>query len=70
MELELATVNDIVEELRRRNLRFVFVGVEATNTREHTAVVAGAGRDLVELLRMLNIGRATFENSYRPEGNS
>ena len=34
MELELATIDDMIDELRRRKLRFIFVGVGPTNLRE------------------------------------
>ena len=34
MDLELATIDDIILELRRRKLRFVFVGVGPSNLRE------------------------------------
>ena len=31
MDLELATLNDMVDELRRRQMRFVLVAVEPNN---------------------------------------
>ena len=34
MDLEIATIDDMIEELRRRKLRFVFMGVGPTNLRE------------------------------------
>jgi len=56
MDLELATMNDIVDELRRRRMRFVLVAVEpSNNTTAATVMQAAQGmdvRDLVGLVKM------------------
>ncbi len=56
MDLELATLNDIVDELRRRRMRFVMVAVEpSNNTTSATVMHAAQGmdvRDLVGLVKM------------------
>jgi hypothetical protein len=56
MDLELATLNDIVEELRRRRMRFVLVAVEPNNHSTTATVMHAAQgmdvRDLVGLVKM------------------
>jgi hypothetical protein len=58
MDLELATTEDILDELRRRQMRFVFAGVENTNdTRCARVFCAGLGtgrQDLLRLIRQLH----------------
>lgn len=56
MDLELATLNDMVEELRRRRTRFVLVAVEPNNHASTATVMHAAQgmdvRDLVGLVKM------------------
>lgn len=56
MDLELATLNDMVDELRRRRMRFVVVAVEPNNHASAATVMHAAQgmdvRDLVGLVKM------------------
>jgi alkyl hydroperoxide reductase subunit AhpC len=68
MHIELATMEDMIHELRRRKVRFVFIGVEPSNSK-HAAIQVGAfGKDLTEVLRLLRAGRSALEES--PKGES
>ena len=62
MEIELATTADIVRELQRRNLRFVFVSLEHTNSERHDRFcLAGQGADTEDLMSLMDIGYEAFE---------
>jgi hypothetical protein len=56
MDLELATLNDIVEELRRRRMRFVLVAVEPTNNATSASVLhAAQGMDVQDLVGLVKM---------------
>lgn len=67
MDLELATVEDIIHELRHRKLQFVLIGVEPTNGKKATIQVGAAGKDSEEVLRLLRVGREVLEESNEPD---
>jgi hypothetical protein len=56
MELELATISDIVDELRQRQTRFVLVAVEPSNDTSAARVMHAAQgidpRDLLGLVKL------------------
>lgn len=60
MDLELATLDDIIDELHRRDARFVFVGVEPSNEGREKIHTAAQGNDVIEVRRLLRIGRSVF----------
>jgi hypothetical protein len=63
MDLELATTTDIVEELLRRQLRFVFVAVENANCDPgRSAYLAGQGLSTDDVLRLIEIGQTAFRD--------
>lgn len=68
MDLQLATFSDIIEELDRRKVQFLLVGVEPTNKKVantvHISAAAANRRDLVRLLRM---ARSAVESANRGE---
>lgn len=54
MELESATLHDIMQELQRRQLRFVFIGVEITNSgRKDATCFAAQAASKDELLSLI-----------------
>lgn len=59
MDLQLATTDDILNELHQRRMRFVFAGVENTNDPGSARVFcAGQGpcrEDLLSLLQQLQL---------------
>lgn len=67
MQLELATLEDIIHELRKRALHFVLVGVEPTNTKKTTVRIGASGEDAMQVLRLLHLGRNVLEESEYPE---
>lgn len=68
MELQLATIGDIVEELRRRQLKFVLIGTEATNSRRMPlSFVAGQGEDREEMLYLISLGHAAIQDGDEEE---
>ena len=69
MDLELATIEDIIDELARRQMRFVFVGVEHTNShRDSLACVAGRGVDEGDVMHLFAAGKQAFEGlDWEPE---
>jgi len=61
MELQLATTEDLVNELKRRRLRFVFVAVEDTNSaRDDLFCVAGRGNSSDDLMHLIQLGQEAF----------
>jgi len=63
MDLHLATIDDIIAELRGRDLRFVLVAREVTNsTREDAAWIAGAGVANVDAMQLIRIGRRAIDD--------
>jgi len=62
MEMELASTGDIIHELQRRQLRFVLVAMENTNSaREDMAYVAGQGDDCADVISLMRMGREALE---------
>jgi hypothetical protein len=56
MDLELTTLNDIVNELRRRRMRFVLVAVEPSNNeREATIMHAAQGIHAQDMLGLVKL---------------
>lgn len=53
MDLGLATTVDIIEELRRRGMHFVFVGMPVRNASPNELYFACQGISKGELLRMV-----------------
>jgi hypothetical protein len=71
MDLELATMEDIINELRQRKVRFVFVGIEPSNQQAETAQISAAAKDTTDILRLLRLGRSALEKTrYRERGDS
>jgi hypothetical protein len=68
MDLQLATFGDIIEELDRRRVQFLLVGVEPSNKKDanivHISAAAPNQRDLVRLLRM---ARSAVDGANRHE---
>ena len=61
MDLELATTDDIVEELKRRDARFVLVVVESTNRMSPSKTcIAGQGKDPDDIVRLCGVGAEAF----------
>lgn len=64
MELELATMDDIVEECRRRKHCFLFVGVGPTNSTESEVIFAYQSKSYEEIFRMIGgLTRHVIERS-------
>jgi hypothetical protein len=58
MELEIATVDDMIQELRERNLFFVLIAVEHFDeSREPRAWVCGQGRSHKDVKGLLKLGQ-------------
>jgi hypothetical protein len=55
MDLELATTRDILEELRKRKLRFIFVGMTERNRGTGELYFACQGRSAREAQAMLRL---------------
>jgi hypothetical protein len=53
MDLELATTEDMLMELRRRQAHFVFIGQQNTNARQGEIFYAYQGASRQELAQML-----------------
>jgi hypothetical protein len=53
MDLELATTAEILEELRNREMHFIFVGMPNRNRARHEIYCACQGVSQDELLRLL-----------------
>ena len=67
MDLELATTEDIANELLKRQIRFAFVVIESTNTpRPQVACFSGKGADHQDVSDLFEIGRDVFERSDHP----
>ena len=73
MDLELATVDDMIEELKRRGAHFVFVGISPTNLREKTMTYAFQGaspHEVVWLMRQLKIHASRGPTTNDPENET
>jgi hypothetical protein len=65
MELQLATIQDMIDELRRRRVPFVLVATENTNRQVGTeAWVAGQGETQLDVLNMCRLGAKTFRRLH------
>ena len=65
MELQLATIEDIAEELRRRKMSYALVAVENTNRKDNTnAWVAGQGESHLHVMRLCRIGARAFRKQH------
>lgn len=62
MELELATLADIAGELLKRNVRFVLISLEHTNSeRQKAACFSGKGAGYGDLAHLFDVGREVAE---------
>lgn len=62
-DLELATTEDLVNELLKRRIRFAFVALEDTNTRRSTLVCfSGKSVDPQDMFDLFELGREVFES--------
>lgn len=69
MDLELATMKDIVEELHRRNVSFVFVGAENANSpQENLVCFAAQGASADEIFSLMRYGREALDEFDDDEG--
>ena len=74
MDLELTTLNDIVDELRRRRMRFVLVAVEPSNNQHEATIMHAAqgihAQDMLGLVKLAwhQVIKETGENGGAPPG--
>jgi hypothetical protein len=62
MDLQLATTDDIIEELRNRQLNFLLVAMETSDSGEDAGLsIAGQGRSKRSLLRLCQMAMLAFE---------
>lgn len=67
MELELATTKDIVQELHRRRMKFVMIGVENTNLKKgNFCFLSGNANRPDEFLTMIEFGKNELLNRGDP----
>ena len=56
MDLQIATLEDLIEELDLRQMKFLLVGIEPTNRKggstAHIGAAAASRHDLARLLRL------------------
>ena len=65
MDIELATIQDMIDELRRRRVPFVLVATEPSNRRTGMdAWVAGQGETQLDVLNLCRLGARTFRRSH------
>ena len=68
MDLQLATVEDMAEELRRRKVWYALVAVENTNRPDVTnAWVAGQGESHLHVMRLCRIGARAFRKQHNKD---
>jgi len=61
MDLELATTEDIINELRQRKMRFVFIGEISTNIETSLpTIVASQAVDRKDVFRLIKLGVEEF----------
>jgi len=61
MDLDIATTEDIIEELRRRELCFLLVTIETSNSeRDADVSIAGQGHNRRSLLRLCQMAKLAF----------
>ena len=69
MELELATTDQIAQELRTRKQRFVLVARENTNRGDSGEVlIAGQAESSLDILRLCRQGARAFAELHKEEG--
>ena len=61
MDIELSTLEDIVNELRRRRIQFVLIGIEPSNQKRKAVQVGASAEDLTAVLRLMRLGRSSLE---------
>ena len=67
MDLEFATTDDIIEELRKRKLNFLLVAIKTTNSRRDAGIsIAGQGRSQRSLLRLCQMAKIAFSRNPTP----
>jgi hypothetical protein len=65
MELQFATVEDMIHELHRRNVPFVLVAMENTNRADAAdAWIAGQGKTQLDILNLCRLGAQTFRRLH------
>lgn len=65
MDIELATIQDMIDELRRRRIPFVLVATEPSNRRAGAdAWVAGQAETQLDVLNLCRLGARTFRRSH------
>ena len=63
MDLELATTDDIINELRKRKMRFVFIGEINTNIKASSpTMVASQAVDRKDVFRLIRLGADEFRD--------
>ena len=61
MDLELSTTEDIINELRKRRMRFVFIGAINTNIKtDAPTLVASQAIDRKDIFRLIRLGVDEF----------
>jgi hypothetical protein len=61
VDLQLATIQDMIDELRQRRVPFVLVATENTNRVADThAWIAGQGATPLDVLNLCRLGAKTF----------
>ena len=61
MDLELSTTEDMINELRKRKMRFVFIGAINTNTKTAgSTMVASQATDRKDIFRLIGLGVNEF----------
>ena len=71
MDLHLATIQDMIDELRRRRVPFVLVATENSNRAASANVwVAGQGESQLEVLNLCRLGARTFRQSQGEDVDS
>jgi hypothetical protein len=63
MDLELATKEEIIKELRARKMRFVFIGVINTNAKtSNPTMLATQAIDRDDVFRLIQFGLDEFQD--------
>lgn len=71
MELEVATTQDIIDEFRKRELHFLLVTIETTNSRREADIsIAGQGKNRRSLLRLCQMAKVAFSRNPNPDDES
>ncbi|MCA9213755.1 MAG: hypothetical protein KDB27_11850 [Planctomycetales bacterium] len=68
MDLQLATFEDIIQELERRKVTFLLVGVEPTNRVDaNTVHISASATSRIELVRLVRMLRSAMERDSRSD---